>query len=121
VPFGYTPLRRLTRREIKSTLADAFASLSFELDPATLPLDEHVASYGLGVLNHMEGVQGKRRLCYASQAAGIDVVNDPLRAFDDLLAGVSADGGESATEDLKRRLGLRGSRESPDPTFPQSN
>lgn len=45
--------------------------------------------YGLGVLNHVEGVATKRRITYRKDGDGVDPQNNPLAAYNDLLANAA--------------------------------
>jgi hypothetical protein len=64
-------------------------------------------SYGVGILNHLEGVARKRRVSYSSANGGRDPINDPLKVFDDLLANVSGEAGMAALEARRRSLVAR--------------
>lgn len=45
--------------------------------------------YGLGVLNFVEGVATKRRITYRKGGDGVDPQNNPLAAYNDLLANAA--------------------------------
>lgn len=61
-------------------------------------------SYGVGILNHHEGVQEKRRISYAGPSAGRDPINNPLKVYDDLLANVGGAAPNAGPSDAQRRL-----------------